>query len=149
MFARPEAVPGLQAGLSFYRDILAPLNQPKVGESILAGHVILERSKYEWLNEALLDRHTIQGTSLSFNTPGFYSQISKQFGSYRPYFRYQYVNAPNNEPIFPDVQLREGPSAGLRFDASESVALKFQYDYTFLRNQPGVNELELQLGFTF
>jgi hypothetical protein len=149
MFARPEAVPGLQAGLSFYRDILSPLNQPRVGESILAGHVILERSKYEWLNEALLDRHTIEGTSLSYNTPGFYSQISKQFGAYRPYFRYQYVNAANNEPIFPDVQLREGPSAGLRFDASESVALKFQYDYTFLRDQPGVNELELQLGFTF
>jgi len=149
LFARPEAIPGLQAGLSFYRDILAPLNQPRVGESILAGHIILERPKYEWLNEALLDRHTIQGTSLAYNTPGFYSQISKQFGAYRPYFRYQYINAPNNEPIFPDVQLRAGPSAGLRFDASESVALKFQYDYTFLRNQPGVNDLELQLGFTF
>ena len=149
LFARPEAVPGLQAGLSFYRDVLAPLNEPRVGESILAGHVILERPKYEWLNEALLDRHTIQGTSLAYNTPGFYSQISKQFGAYRPYFRYQYVNAPNNEPIFPDVQLRAGPSAGLRFDASESVALKFQYDYTFLRNQPGVNDLALQLGFTF
>jgi hypothetical protein len=149
MFARPEGIPGLQAGLSFYRDILAPLNQPRVGESILAGHIILERPKYEWLNEALLDRHTIQGTSLSYNTPGFYSQISKQFGAWRPYFRYQYINAPNNEPIFPDVQLRAGPSAGIRFDASESVALKFQYDYTFLRNQPGVNDLTLQLGFTF
>ena len=32
--------------------------------------------------------------------------------------------------VFPDVGLREGPSVGLRFDASESVALKFQYDYT-------------------
>jgi hypothetical protein len=149
MFARPEGIPGLQAGLSFYRDVLAPLRQPRIGESILAGHIILERPKYEWLNEALLDRHTIQGTSLAYNTPGFYSQISKQFGAYRPYFRYQYINAPNNEPIFPDVQLRAGPSAGLRFDASESVALKFQYDYTFLRNQPGVNDLELQLGFTF
>jgi hypothetical protein len=29
------------------------------------------------------------------------------------------------------------------------VALKFQYDYTFLRNQPGINGLTLQLGFTF
>ncbi len=149
MFARPENIPGLQAGLSFYRDILAPFNQPRVGESILAGHIILERPKYEWLNEALLDRHTVQGTSLAYNTPGFYSQISKQFGAYRPYFRYQYVNAPSNDPIYPDVQLQAGPSAGVRFDASESVALKFQYDYTFLRNQPGVNELELQLGFTF
>jgi hypothetical protein len=29
------------------------------------------------------------------------------------------------------------------------VALKFQYDYTFLRKQPGVNALNLQIGFTF
>jgi hypothetical protein len=29
------------------------------------------------------------------------------------------------------------------------VALKFQYDYTFLRDQPGVNQLALQMGFTF
>jgi len=149
VFARPEAVRGLQAGFSFYRDVLAPHNQPKVGESIFAAHAILVRPKYEWLNEALLDRHAVQGTSAVYNTPGFYSQVSKQFGPYRPYLRYQYVNAANGEPIFPDVQLQTGPSAGLRFDASESVALKFQYDYTFLRDQPGVNELELQLGFTF
>lgn len=149
VFARPEAVRGLQTGFSFYRDVLVPHNQPKVGESIYAAHVILVRPKYEWLNEALLDRHAVQGTSAVYNTPGFYSQVSKQFGSYRPYLRYQYVNAANGEPIFPDVQLQTGPSAGVRFDASESVALKFQYDYTFLRDQPGINELELQLGFTF
>jgi hypothetical protein len=149
LFARPEAVRGLQTGFSFYRDVLSPENQPKIGESILAAHVILVRPRYEWLNEALLDRHSVEGTPAVYNTPGFYSQVSRQFGSYRPYLRYQYVNAPNGEPVFPDVQLRHGPSAGVRFDASESVALKFQYDYTFLRDQPGVNQLALQLGFTF
>jgi hypothetical protein len=54
-----------------------------------------------------------------------------------------------HEPVFPDVGLRYGPSIGLRYDASESVALKFQYDYTALRNQPAVKGLNLQLGFTF
>ena len=149
LFARPEAIRGLQTGLSYYRDLLAPIDMPRISETILAGHVILVRPKYEFLNEALLDRHVLKGTSMSFNTPGFYSQVSKQFGTYRPYLRYQYVNVPNREPIFPDVGLRHGPSAGLRFDASESVALKFQYDYTFLRDQPGVSALALQLGFTF
>lgn len=149
VFARPEAVPGLQAGFSVYNDLLAPANSPRINETILAAHAILIRPKYEWLNEALLDRHTVSGTSVSFNTPGFYTQVSKQFGLYRPYFRYQYVNAANNEPVFPDVELQHGPSLGLRFDASESVALKFQYDYTFLRNQPNVTGLNLQLGFTF
>jgi hypothetical protein len=149
VFARPEAVNGLQTGFSFYRDLLAPNNMPRINESILAAHAVLIRPRYEWLNEALLDRHVIQGTSQSFNTPGFYSQVSKQFGSYRPYFRYEYVNVPNREPVFPDVALRHGPSAGLRYDASESVALKFQYNYTFLRAQDGISQLALQLGFTF
>jgi hypothetical protein len=149
VFARPEAIPGLQAGFSVYRDLLAPVNAPKIGETILAAHAVLIRPKYEWLNEALLDRHAPAGASAAFDTPGFYSQVSRQLGVYRPYFRYQYVNAANNEPVFPDVALRHGPSLGLRFDASESVALKFQYDYTFLRDQPGVNALNLQIGFTF
>jgi hypothetical protein len=149
LFARPEAVRGLQTGFSIYRDLLSPQNQTPINETILAAHAVLIRPRYEWLNEALLDRHALRDTSTSYNTPAFYSQVSKQFGSYRPYLRYQYVNAPNSEPVFPDVQLRHGPSVGLRFDASESVALKFQYDYTFLRNQPGISQLALQMGFTF
>jgi hypothetical protein len=149
VFARPTAVPGLQAGFSVYRNVLSPLNQPRIGQTILAAHAVLIRSKYEWLNEALVVRHGVFGTPNVFNTPGFYSQVSRQFGSFRPYFRYQYVNAPKDEPVFQDVGLRHGPSVGLRYDASEFVAVKFQYDYTFLRQQPGVNGLSLQLGFTF
>src|SRR5580704_6275141 len=149
LFARPEAIRGLQVGFSAYRDMLAPVNSPKIGETILAAHAVYIRSQFEWLNEALVVRHSVVGTSQVFNTPGFYSQVSKQFGSYRPYFRYQYVNASNTEPIFPDVHLRHGPSVGLRYDASESVALKLQYDYTALRGQAAISALALQVGFTF
>jgi hypothetical protein len=149
LFARPEAVPGLQVGFSAYRDLLAPANSPKVDETILAAHAVFVRPSFEWLNEALVVRHTPLGSAGTFNTPGFYTQVSKKFGSYRPYFRYQYVNAPNAEPIFPDIKLRQGPSVGIRFDASESVALKLQYDYTALRQQASVSGLALQIGFTF
>ena len=75
--------------------------------------------------------------------------MSKQFGSYRPYFRYEYLNVSRNEPVFPDVALRHGPIAGLRYDPNESVAVKFEYQYTFLRNQQGVHGLTGQVGFTF
>ena len=149
LFAKPEAIRGLQAGFSIYRDQLVPANLPKIGETILAAHAVLIRPAYEWLNEALLDRHAVFGTSLVSNTPGFYTQVSRQFDAFRPYFRYQYLNAASKEPVFPDVGLQYGPSVGLRFDASESVALKFQYDRTSLRNQPAVNGLTLQAGFTF
>jgi hypothetical protein len=59
------------------------------------------------------------------------------------------VNGSDSEPVFPDVGLRQGPSVGLRFDASESVALKLQYDRTLLRHLPSYNSLALQMGFTF
>lgn len=149
LFARPEAVRGLQAGFSVYRNVLTPAEAPRVGQTILAGHVVYIRSNFEWLNEALVVRDAPLGQSHIFQTPGFYTQISKRFGSYRPYFRYQYVNGSDNEPIFPDVGRRQGPSAGIRYDASESVALKLQYDYTTIRNQEAINALALQVGFTF
>jgi hypothetical protein len=148
-FVRPEPVRGLQAGFSVYRDVLAPINLPRIGETILAAHAVLVRPKFEWLNEALVIRHAPFGVSHVFETPGFYTQLSKQFGSYRPYFRYQYMNESAAEPVFPNIGLRHGPSVGLRYDASESVAVKLQYDYTRLRQQEAINGLALQVGFTF
>jgi len=149
LFARPEAIRGLQAGLSVYRDLLAPNGSPRIGETIFAAHAVYIRPNFEWLNEAMIIRHAPLGGPHIFETPGFYTQISKRFGAYRPYFRYQYVNAAANEPIFPDVGRQQGPSVGIRYDASESVAVKLQYDNTTIRNQEAINALALQVGFTF
>ena len=157
LFARPEAIHGLQVGFSAYHDLLTPVNQPAIGETILDANAIYTVPNFEWLNEVVLIRHAPQGTSQVFNTPGFYTQISKAFGAYRPYLRYQYVNAANQEPVFGigaprfggPVGLQYGPSVGLRYDASESVAVKLQYDHTTLRDQPSISSLALQFGFTF
>ncbi len=149
VFARPDAVHGLQAGFSIYRDLLAPQNSPRIGETIFAAHAVYVGLNLEWLNEALVLRHAPQGTSRVFDTPGFYTQFSKRFGSYRPYVRYQYVNASQSEPVFPDVGLRHGPSVGLRYDLSEFVALKLQYDYTARGRDQAIHALALQAGFTF
>jgi hypothetical protein len=159
IFARPEAVPGLQVGFSAYRDVLSPLNSARVGEAILDTYAVLTRSKFEWLNEGLLIRHAPERLPRVFSTPGFYTQISEGLGSFRPYFRYQYVNAAANEPIFLPVYgvpvgLQYGPSAGIRYDFSESVATKLQYDYTDMRRvqgitQPAISQLGLQLTFAF
>jgi len=149
LFARPESVRGLQIGFSGYHDKLIPLGMPRVDETILAAHAVYMVPKFEWLNEVVLVRHSPEGSSRVFNTPGFYTQIAKRFGSYQPYFRYQYINASDQEPIFPDVGRMDGPSVGVRYDASESVALKLQYDYNIARHFSANNALSLQLGFTF
>src|SRR5215469_1724049 len=134
LFARPDVLPGLQTGVSVYRDVLSVPSSPRVTETITDVYAVLTRPRFEWLNEALMIRHTPAGGH-DYVAPAFYTQISNRFGSYRPYLRYQYINASSNEPIFPQVGLRTGPSAGIRFDATESVALKVQYDYTLLRRQ--------------
>lgn len=149
VFVRPEKVRGLQAGFSVYRDLLAPQNLPRIGETIFAAHAVYSGLNFEWLNEALLLRHAPQGTPRVFDTPGFYTQVSKRFGAYRPYFRYQYVHAVQSEPVFSDVGLRHGPSVGVRYDLSEFVALKLQYDYTARGSDQAFHALALQAGFTF
>jgi hypothetical protein len=149
MFVRPAWVRGLQAGFSIYHDELKPVGVPGVGETIFAAHGVIVRPNFEWLNEAMVIRHAPVGGMRTFETPGFYTQVSKRYGSYRPFVRYQYVNANNAEPIFTSLGLRHGPSVGLRFDASDSVALKLQYDFTAQRNQASTSGLAFQIGFTF
>ena len=137
-FARPDAVPGLQAGFSLYHDVLSAPGSSRVDETIMDAYAVLIRPRFEWLNEALMIRHAPAGGHV-FESPAFYSQISERFGSIRPYFRYQYINASSQEPVFPQVGLRTGPSAGIRFDATESVAFKLQYDYTKLARQQAID----------
>jgi hypothetical protein len=80
----------------------------------------------------------------------------------RPYLRYEYINASSKEPVFPQVGLRTGPTAGVRFDVNSAVALKAQYGYTLLRRQTETDgklcqavslcapsSVALQVGYTF
>jgi hypothetical protein len=161
LFAQPEAIPGAQVGFSIYRDVLYPVNSVAIGETIVDAYAIVSRSKFEWLNEGLVIRHTPRGMH-GFETPAFYSQISRRFGIVRPYLRYEYINASSNEPVFPQVGLRTGPTAGLRFDVNNAVAIKAQYSYTELRRQTEIDgkicqavslcapsSIALQVGYTF
>ncbi len=126
-----------------------PAGRPKIRQTILSAHAVYQASGFEWLNEALVVRHAVSGTDQVRNTTGFYSQLSQKFHSVRPYFRYQYVNAPEGDPIFSDVGLLHGPSVGMRYDFTDYAAFKIQYDRTERRRLSGFNGITLQLSFTF
>jgi hypothetical protein len=148
-YARPDWLPGFQAGFNVYRDRLTPEGSPNIDETILAAHVVYQDSAWEFLNEALLVRHSILGGGRTFNTPGAYTQISRRFGKTSPYFRYQYVNTAESNPILGEVGRRNGPSFGCRFDMSEFAAFKVQYDRTARRRLESIDALTLQMAFTF
>jgi len=149
ILSRPAQLPGLEAGFSFYYDKLTPSERPKVGETILAGHVVYQSSQFEWLNELVVIRHAPEGGGSVLRSTGFYTQVSAKLGAWRPYVRYQSVSVPDADPMFPDVGLQRGPSLGIRYDVTEWVALKCQYDRTERRRQSGYNGVALQLSFTF
>jgi len=162
LFIRPERFSGLQVGFSIRHDNLTiPL--PSVHETIATAHAVFINSKYEILNEAVYVRHDeIPGSSV-FNTSAFYTQWSRAFKAFRPYLRYQYFNAPNDDPVYfyanPNdfappsatsfIGRLNGPSLGLRWDFTEHSALKFQYDRISLRGFDTVNGLTSQVAFTF
>lgn len=149
LLARPEWLPGLQAGVSVYRDRISPEGLPQMGQTITAAHVVYQNRTVELLNEAIVIRHTPGDSRRALTTAGFYTQVSRKFGGYQPFLRYQYVNAASGSPVFADVGLRHGPAVGLRHDFNEFAAVKAQYERLTRRGQNPVNKLGLQLSFTF
>jgi hypothetical protein len=147
LFVRPNSARGLQAGFSVYRDRLTPLDAARINQTISAGYVVYQNPRYESLNEFVLVR-LVSGRRV-FNTPAFYTQFARQFGNARPFFRYQYINVPRDNPVFGDVGRRNGPAFGLRYDLTDFAAFKAQFERTSRRTEKHLDELRLQLAFTF
>jgi hypothetical protein len=152
VYLQPDALPGLQIGSSFYHDKISNFQQgPSIryGQGVVNGYVVYVARGIEFLNEGFLIRDAALHFNTVFNTPAFYSQISRSFGPVRPFFRFQYVNASSNNLIYNDVDLREGPSYGVRYDLNDYIAFKAQLDQTIRRSLPNLDGLHLQLAFTF
>ncbi len=161
LFIRPEKISGLQLGFSVRHDNLT-VPGPAVGETIATVHAVYINSNYEILNEGMLVKH-VEPTGPVFNTTGFYTQFSRAFHAYRPYFRYQYFNASSNDPAYAFASPNDyapptvngfvgrvnGPSVGIRWDFTAHSAFKLQYDRMSERDLPTVNGLTSQIAFTF
>ncbi len=135
--AHPRMLPGLETGFSIYHDHLTFPNNIDHDELISTAWIVYNSLNYEFLNEAMVVRHdgSITGGPGVFHTPGFYTLFSRRFGKYRPYFRYQYLNAGVHEPIYGDPL--DGPVVGRRFGPSLGGALGLQ--------QPRRGEIAIRL----
>lgn len=157
LYSRPNWLTGLQTGFSIYHNYLTFSDNINHDELISTAYIVFTNSNYEFLNEAMLVRHTNtrSGAPGVFHTPGFYTQFSRRFGKYRPYFRYAYVNAGVAEPIYGDpadgpiVGRRNGPTLGVRYDLNDHAAFKLQYDRLALRGQNSFDDLKAQFSFAF
>jgi hypothetical protein len=148
-YVRPEWAPGLQAGVSVYHDHVIPDVLPRIQETIPAAYIVYITPKFEFLSEGVLIRHSFDNTNRVLNMPAFYTQIGRQWGPVRPYFRYQYLNTSPLDPAIGDAGRMHSPSAGIRYDWSEFAALKLQYDRNYHRGLSPDNHVTALVAFTF
>jgi hypothetical protein len=149
VYIRPDWARGLQIGGSFYHDRLAPPGGLPVSQNLPSAYVVYITPTWEFMNEAVLLSNHLAGSPLTYRSPMAYTQLSRRFGIYRPYFRYQYVNDRVGDPVNILQGRYDGPSIGLRIDYTEYAAFKLQYNRLFTANLPAANGLNAQLAFTF
>ena len=103
--------------------------------------MVYQTARNESLNEAIIFRHTRGARSFIFQV--FTRSGRDRYGNIRPYFRYQYINVPSDDPIYRTVGRRNGPSVGFKYDLSDFVNFKAQYDHTSFRRLSAIDELIL------
>jgi hypothetical protein len=148
-YIKPDWFSGLQIGGNFYSDTRVPVGIPHVTNTISGVYLVYVKSPWEFLNELVLQRDHSIGSPVTYNTPLGYTQISRKFGKYRPYFRWQEVNVPDHDPLYGGVGRYEGPSFGLRMDFSDFAAVKVQYNRIYTRDPTPLNGVDTQISFTF
>jgi hypothetical protein len=148
-YIKPQFLPGLQLGGSWYHDGLSPVGLPEVRQNIESAYVVYFNSAWEFLNEAVLLSNHLEGTPRPFRSPMAYTQLARKFGIYRPYFRYQYLSDNVKDPVNILKGTYYGPSIGVRVDFADYAAFKLQFNHLFQNSQPAGNGVNAQLAFTF
>jgi hypothetical protein len=155
-YIRPDFLPGLQIGGSWYHDGLNPsqaqnpLLLPPVRQNIESAYAVYMTPTWEFMNEAVLLSNHLAGTPGSFRSPMAYTQLARKFGRiYKPYFRYQYVSDSTKDPVNLLRGTYYGPSVGLRIDFADYAAFKLQFNHLYQSSQLPGNGLDAQIAFTF
>jgi hypothetical protein len=154
-YIRPQFLPGLQIGGSWYHDGLNPtqasnpLPIPETRQNIESAYVVFFSSNWEFMTEGVLLSNHVMNTPSAFRSPMAYTQVARGFGIYKPYFRYQYVRDNPQDPINLLTGTYYGPSIGVRVDFTTYAAFKLQFNHLYQSSQLAENGLNAQIGFTF
>jgi hypothetical protein len=147
-YIKPKWLDGLQTGANWYHDRLYPDGVTRVNQNITGLYAVYITPDWEFMNEVVLLRNEIDANGQSFDSKLMYSQLSRRFGSVRPYVRFQNVRSPVGDPVNAFIGKYEGPSVGVRYNITTYAALKAQCNRLY-QNGPTTNGLDIQVAFTF
>lgn len=150
LIARPDAVDGLQLGVSIYRDRLTMQDTSKaaISETVSAAQAVYKTDLVEVLGEAVVVRHSPRRGQPT-HVRGYYGQVSRRFGALRPYARFDHVHAPRANALFGYLGRRSGPTIGIRYDFDALAALKVQSSHLNQTTRSTINRIDAQVAFMF
>jgi hypothetical protein len=154
VYSRPARFYGLQVGASVYRDKLTPKPGQNFGEWITAADIVWTKEKPEFLAEYANVHHRDVLTSNTWDSQAFYVQLAYrlpwQQSKWKPYYRYEYIHKPEDDPTLIDVLDLSGSTLGVRYDITNYAAFKGEYrNSRHGVNEPRVNGAFFQTAFTF
>jgi len=152
-FVKPDALFGLQAGGSVYRDKLNPLGGPVAREWIRSAHIVWNRETPEFIGEFADVTHEPVFGGVTSHSQAFYTQFAYRLPfnakKWKPYYRFEYMHIPFSDTIFKSVPSFNASTAGVRYDITNFAAFKFEYRHYDIRKVPEFNGFFAQTSFTF
>ncbi len=151
LVAKPEALPGMQLGAGLYHDMIVPDGQHRTEENIANAHVVFKDAAWEFIGETYAISHAAD-RGLTTHSTAWFAQVARQFGAWRPYLRYTWVDIPLGDAAYSLIGVagkHHVTSVGLRWDFTDYAAYKIQLDQRTPEGAPTTSELALQLALTF
>ena len=153
LFAKPDALFGLQLGGSLYLDRVAG-GGLEFDERIAAAHVVWQREDPEVIAEIAHVRHGRVGEAQSTASLAYYVQTAYQlpwFGrTWKPYYRFEHLDIDAADLVFAGVPNLDGSTIGVRYDISMYAAIKTEVRVRRrAADRPRENGAFLQIAFTF
>ena len=154
IFARPQAVPGLELGFSDYHDLV--FLGVEGHRSGVTAHVVYTANRFEFLNEGVVASIRYDPANVSGTLTGFYSQLGYRFGpNWGPYVRIEKLSihaSPFLEAVVSSLNLamwRSMYTGGVRYDWNEHVALKWELQHEADWGSPHYYQAVMQVAFAF
>jgi hypothetical protein len=136
MFMPHHWMEGLQLGANFYVDKIAPERsgtatlqfRDGIREVIVGSYATYYRGGLELLGELFWIFHDDPQRDQSYETMAGYHQIGYRISErYTPYYRLDYIDYANSDPVWDGYSDLTKHTFGLRWDVSDWNAIKLQY----------------------
>jgi hypothetical protein len=150
----PRGLPHLQFGGAAVFDTIPPdsagVRPAPLDEKIWGGFVVFQGSRLEVLAEVFAIHHRDKVTSVEWKSRGLYAQGAWEFGRWKPYYRYDWVDRDEGDPYYPEgLQDVDKHTIGLRVDPWSRVALKVEASRARFAGGEPFNAAAIQAAFTF